>query len=81
MSNEKTSTERIPPQDLDAERSLLGAILMSEEKLADVTTIVRPKDFYDERHQHIYNAMWSLYERRRPVDLLTIKAELKARLV
>ena len=79
MSNEKTSTERIPPQDLDAERSLLGAILMSEEKLADVTTIVRPKDFYDERHQHIYNAMWSLYERRRPVDLLTIKAELKAK--
>lgn len=79
MSNEKTSTERIPPQDLDAERSLLGAILISEEKLADVTTIVRPKDFYDERHQHIYNAMWSLYERRRPVDLLTIKAELKAK--
>ena len=79
MNNEKTSTERIPPQDLDAERSLLGAILMSEEKLADVTTIVRPKDFYDERHQHIYNAMWSLYERRRPVDLLTIKAELKAK--
>ena len=78
MSNEKTSTERIPPQDLDAERSLLGAILMSEEKLADVTTIVRPKDFYDERHQHIYNAMWSLYERRRPVDLLTKKLTEKA---
>lgn len=75
------TSERIPPQNLDAEKSLLGAILVSEDSLPDVTEIVTPLDFYDERHQHIYRAMWTLYERHRPVDLLTVKAELKSKKV
>ena len=56
MPDEKV-TERITPQNLDAEKSLLGAILISEESLPDVTEIVKPQDFYDERNQHIYNAI------------------------
>lgn len=76
MPDEKV-TERITPQNLDAEKSLLGAILISEESLPDVTEIVKPQDFYDERNQHIYSAMWNLYEHHRPVDLLTVKTELK----
>ncbi len=78
MPNEKP-TERITPQNLDAEKSLLGAILISEESLPDVTEIVKPVDFYDERNRHIYDAMWNLYEHHRPVDLLTVKSELKAK--
>ena len=73
----KNAAERIPPQNLDAEKSLLGAILISEESLPDITEIVKPQDFYDERHQHIFSAMWSLYERHQPVDLLTVRDELK----
>ncbi|MCQ2571224.1 MAG: replicative DNA helicase [Candidatus Saccharibacteria bacterium] len=76
MPNEKP-VERITPQNLDAEKSLLGAILISENSLPDVTEIVKPQDFYDERNQHIFNAMWNLYEHHRPVDLLTVKTELK----
>ena len=76
-TEKKNSAERIPPQNLDAEKSLLGAILISEESLPDVTEIIKPNDFYDERHQHIYSAMWNLYERHRPVDLLTVRDELK----
>ena len=72
-------TERVTPQNVDAEKSLLGAILMNDEVLADVTQIVKPQDFYDAQHQEIYDAIWSLYERRRPVDLLTVKDELKRR--
>lgn len=79
MSSEEKATERITPQNLDAEKSLLGAILISEESLPDVTEIVSPKDFYDERNEHIYSAMWNLYERHQPVDLLTVKSELKAK--
>lgn len=78
MPDEKV-TERITPQNLDAEKSLLGAILISEESLPDVTEIVKPQDFYDERNQHIYGAMWNLYEHHRPVDLLTVKTELKSK--
>ena len=78
MADQKPK-DHIPPQNIDAEKSLLGAILISEEVLADVTEICRPDDFYDERHRLIFNAMWNLYERHRPVDLLTVSAELKAR--
>lgn len=74
-----SSAERIPPQNLDAEKSLLGAILISEDSLPDITEVVAPPDFYDERHQHIYRAMWNLYEHHRPVDLLTVKAELRSK--
>lgn len=80
-TEKKNSAERIPPQNLDAEKSLLGAILISEESLPDITEIVKPKDFYDIRHQHIYNAMWSLYDRHIPVDLLTVRDELKKKKV
>ena len=75
--NIKARTERIPPQNLDAEKSLLSCILISEESLPDITEIVTPKDFYDERNRHIYNAMWNLYEKHQPVDLLTVGNELK----
>lgn len=77
QDNLKERTERIPPQNLDAEKSLLSAILISEESLPDITEIVSPKDFYDERNRHIYNAMWTLYEKHQPVDLLTVTDELK----
>ena len=77
MSENNTKADRIPPQNIDAEKSLLGAILISEDALTDATEIVKPNDFYDERHKHIYNAMWNLYEHHRPVDLVTVSDELK----
>jgi len=78
MSDNKV-TERIIPQQLDAEKSLLGAVLISDEALADVTEIIKPQDFYDERNRIIFTAMWDLYNRHRPVDLLTVQAELKSK--
>lgn len=71
------SAKRIPPQNIDAEKSLLGAILISEDSLPDVTEVVTPDDFYEEAHQLVFKAMWNLYERHKPVDLLTVTAELK----
>jgi replicative DNA helicase len=68
---------KIPPQSLDAETSLLGSVLIDEEVLADASQIVKAADFYDKRHQIIYTAMIRLYERHRPVDLLTLTEELK----
>ena len=76
---DEINTKRIAPQDIEAEKSLLGAILISEESLPDVTEIVKPDDFYDESHRLIYAAMWNLYERHKPVDLLTVTAELRTK--
>ncbi len=78
MAEKKTVTAaKVPPQSLDAEMSLLGAVLIDEEVLADATEIVHANDFYDKRHQIIFAAMNRLYERHKPVDLLTLTEELK----
>lgn len=68
---------RVPPQDTQAEKSLLGAILISDGALPEILTILRPRDFYEERHQMIYEAMMNLYDQHKPVDLLTVTTELK----
>lgn len=71
------ATAKIPPQNLDAEKSLLGAVLINEDVLADVTEHVKPTDFYDKNHATIFGAMVRLFEKHRPVDLLTLTDELK----
>jgi len=68
---------KIPPQSIDAEKSLLGAVLIDDEVLADVSEFVTPKDFYEKGHAVIFDAMMRLYERHKPVDLLTLTDELK----
>lgn len=78
MAEKKTvPAGKVPPQSLDAEMSLLGAILIDDEVIADASEIVSTKDFYDKRHQAIYAAMMRLYERHKPVDLLTLTEEIK----
>ncbi|HSW91670.1 MAG TPA: DnaB-like helicase N-terminal domain-containing protein, partial [Candidatus Saccharimonadales bacterium] len=77
MAAKEVPAGKIPPQNLDAEKSLLGAVLIDEETLADISEHVSTKDFYDKRHATIYGGMIRLYERHRPVDLLTLTEELK----
>lgn len=72
-----SSGGRIPPQDIEAEKSLLGAILLSDDVIAEVLTLLRPFDFYEKRHQVIFQAMSDLYDQHRPIDLRTLTAELK----
>ncbi|MDO4773960.1 MAG: replicative DNA helicase [Candidatus Saccharibacteria bacterium] len=68
---------KLPPQNLDAEKSLLGAVLIDEEVLADVTEHVKPADFYDKNHGLVFAGMLRLFEKHKPVDLLTLTDELK----
>ncbi len=77
MPDKSIPAGKIPPQNVDAEMSLLGAILIDEEVLADVTEHVKPHDFYDKRHAVIYDAIMRLFEKNKPVDLLTLTDELK----
>lgn len=71
-----TQAAKIPPHSIDAEMSFLGAALIDDEVLANVSDRLKPHDFYDKRHQIIFGAMFHLYERHRPVDLLTLSDEL-----
>ena len=77
MADKSIPVGKIPPQNLDAEMSLLGAVLIDEETLADISEHVTANDFYDKRHAIVYAAMMRLYEKNRPVDLLTLTEELK----
>jgi replicative DNA helicase len=77
MATKQVPAGKVPPQNIDAEKSLLGAILIDEEVLADVSEHVSAKDFYEKRHMTIFGAMMRLYERHKPVDLLTLTDELK----
>jgi replicative DNA helicase len=69
---------RIPPHNLDAERAVLGAILLEgREALPRVVEVLRPSDFYTEAHRAIYQAMLTLFDRGAPVDSLTLSEELR----
>ncbi len=68
---------RIPPQNVDAEISLLGSILIDNEALGRIADKIHADDFYEKKHAIIYDAMISLYNTHKPVDLLTLSNELE----
>ncbi len=69
--------ERIPPNNQEAERSALGAAMLSKEALMDVAEEVRAEDFYNESHREIFKAIMNLYRENKAVDMLTVCEELK----
>ena len=70
---------RQPPQDLVAEQSVLGGMLLSKDAIADVLERLRPGDFYRPAHQNVYDAILDLYGRGEPADPVTVAAELDRR--
>ncbi len=74
-----TAFERTPPQDLIAEQSVLGGMLLSKDAIADVVEILRERDFYRPAHELIYDAIIDLYGRGEPADAVTVSAELTKR--
>ncbi|HEY5335954.1 MAG TPA: replicative DNA helicase [Mycobacteriales bacterium] len=69
--------ERTPPQDLNAEQSVLGGMLLSRDAIADVVEVLRPGDFYRPAHQLVYDAVLDLYGRGDPVDGVTVADALQ----
>lgn len=79
MSNnrEPTVTERKPPQAVEAEAAVLGAILLDPEALPKILVFLKPEHFYIPAHRLIYEAMLNLFERKEPYDIITVTAELR----
>jgi len=69
--------EKLLPQNIEVEKSLLGSILIDSDSLLKIADTIDPKDFYNAEHQHIYSTMLKLHNARSPIDLITIKNELK----
>jgi replicative DNA helicase len=68
--------DRTPPQAIEAEQSVLGAMMLSKDAIADVVEAIRPGDFYRPAHQLVYDAVLDLYARGEPADAVTVSAEL-----
>jgi replicative DNA helicase len=77
MKRNDQLTARIPPQNLEAEKSVLGAILIDKDAIVNVSEIMRAEYFYDESHRRIFEAMLTLYEKRQPIDVVTLTDQLK----
>lgn len=74
-----SSFERVPPQDLDAEQSVLGGMLLSKDAIADVVEVIKGHDFYKPAHETIFQAILDVYAKGEPADPITIAAELTKR--
>jgi replicative DNA helicase len=77
MAQASVNTERLPPQALEAEISVLGAMLLDKSAVGEVLEVLDESAFYRESHRKIFNAILQLFERNEPADLVTVTEELR----
>jgi len=68
---------KLPPQAVDLEEAVLGAMMIDKRGVDEVIDMLTPEAFYKEAHQHIFEAIWQLFNESLPIDLLTVSAQLK----
>ncbi len=73
------SIQKLPPQNIEAERSLLGSVLISQDAFFKIVDIIKPDDFYDPAHKLIFGAILKLTEEQKPVDLVSLTNMLSER--
>ena len=69
---------RVPPSDIEAEQAVIGSMLTDKDAVSSSIEVLREEDFYREDNRVIYSAMFNLYNRAEPIDLITVKSELEA---
>src|SRR3989344_1655599 len=74
---QKVSSDKLPPQNLDAEKSVLGSILIDKDSINKVVDFLVSEDFYSPPHQLIYSAAINLFEKHEPIDLLSLSNRLE----
>lgn len=78
-SSKRNDSIHVPPHSLEAEISVLGALILDKDAIIAVAEFLLSDHFYDDRHSEIYEAILSLYEERAPIDVLTVAERLKKR--
>ncbi|MBI2062443.1 MAG: replicative DNA helicase [Candidatus Yanofskybacteria bacterium] len=73
----KVSPDKLPPQALEVEKTLLGSLLIDREAINKVVDLLRPEDFYQRGHQIIYQAVMTLFDKREPLDILSLSNKLE----
>src|SRR6266481_3863092 len=73
----KKTTLKVPPQNLEAEQAVLGSLLIDKTAIFRVADVLVENDFYSPTHETIYRAIIDMYERRQPLDIMTLTGYLK----
>ena len=74
---EEVSLQKLPPQNIEAEQMVLGAILIENSAMENVSDILVPDDFYKDAHRRIFSAMLEMFETRDAIDLVTLTDALR----
>lgn len=77
LNNLISGLGKLPPQAVDLEEAVLGALMLEKNALSEVIDILKPDSFYKESHQKIFEAIFSLFQKTSPIDILTVTAELR----
>ena len=77
LNNMISGLGKLPPQAIDLEEAVLGALMLEKNALSEVIDILKPESFYKEAHQKIFEAIFSLFQKTSPIDILTVTAELR----
>src|ERR1035438_10267398 len=77
ISQQLNEMGKMPPQAVELEEAVLGALMLEKDALTNTIDILQPKSFYKESHERIFNAIKELFSRSEPVDILTVTQELK----
>ncbi|MCL5795232.1 MAG: replicative DNA helicase, partial [Patescibacteria group bacterium] len=75
----ETGSLKLPPQNLEAEQSVLGSVLLDKDAIIRIGDTLAPEDFYDDRHAQIYSSMLELFDKRRPIDVVTLTDHLQSK--
>ena len=73
------SIGKIPPHSIEAEQSVLGAMLLDREAIITASEYIKPEDFYKDSHREVYEAVMQLFDKGEPVDLVTLSEQLRQR--
>lgn len=79
MSLPEVRQPKLPPQNMEAEQSVLGGMLLDNEAISRVVEIIRPDDFYRDAHRKIFESIIDLYQKNEPADIVTLAASLKTK--
>jgi len=74
-------SNRIPPHDADAEKSVLGSLMLDKEAITKVADFLRPEDFYFKKHEEIYKTLENLFSQSEPIDLISVSSKLKEKVL
>jgi len=78
MPNNLPESYRLPPQNLEAEESILASCLISQKDLEEIVELLKPEHFYKKSHQNIFSAVVSLFNEKSPIDLITLSERLRS---